>query len=146
MEDQRKVISEGALSSGRCRDCPPRLPALADWPSTEVLLPLKTLMAVTSPFLHSPVLSPVLLPPAGLPSHASTSSSCSETTPSPVRKHSEMLLLCFLHILECKPAGPQITLWTNVFYILSFFNTILHSCIKKWEFLVAVIICPLSTI
>lgn len=80
----RKVIEEVALSSGHCRGCPLRSPALVSWQSTAVLLSLKTQMVAISLFSHSPVLSLELLPPAGHLSLFSTSSSCSGTTPSPM--------------------------------------------------------------
>lgn len=84
-----KVIGEDALSSGHCRGCRPRYPASVSWQSVAVLRSLKTQTAVTSLFSHSPVPSPELPPPAGLPSHASTSSSCSGTTPSPTGEEGE---------------------------------------------------------
>lgn len=74
------IISERARSSGRCRDCPHWLRS----PSSGAAMRCqRTLMAATSPFSHSPVLSLELLPPAGRLSLFSTSSSCSGTTPSP---------------------------------------------------------------
>ncbi len=81
------VIGEDALSSGHCHGCPPPSEASVSCQSAAVPLFRKIPMAVTSLFLHSPVLSHEPLALADFPSHVSTSFSCSGTTPSPERKH-----------------------------------------------------------
>lgn len=75
-----RIISAHAQSSGRCRDCPRwlRSPSSGGGPRCR-----RTPTAATSPFSRSPVPFLELLPPAGRPSLASTSSVCSGTTPSP---------------------------------------------------------------
>lgn len=98
-----KVIKE--VSFCHCLGCPPPFLALVTWQSAAVQLSLKVQKAAALLSSHSPVPSLGLHPPAGLPSHASTSFSCSGTTPSPAKKHKHIDAVLLCETKQCKTKG-----------------------------------------
>lgn len=97
----RKVIKEASFC--HCLGCPPPFLALVTWQSTAVQLSLKVQKTAALLSSHSPVPSLGLHPPAGLPSHASTSFSCSGTIPSPAKKHKHIDIVLLCDTKQCKP-------------------------------------------